>query len=117
MSFMDDHFDSRPIEEIYVDQYRNLYCKLLSKPNVLTVSGLMGGFTKNKTDPTQISFFLVDKKVIDTLNPDRPDGEIIMVCRHIQNAKENGKWAVYYNSQVYLLTKSEVDELKKHIDS
>ena len=108
----DDHIDSREIDEIMIDQYKNLQCPMHTNRNTVSGDWLNGGFTKKNINPLVMDAFLRDKKNVGQLNSNYSDGEILIICKYLENIKKQGKACVYFDSNIYEVTVEDLLKIK-----
>lgn len=111
----DDHIDSRGISEIIIEQYKHLYCPMHANRNVVSGNWINGGFTKKNINPLVMDVFLRDKKNIGQLNSKFSDGEILIICKYLENIKKQGKACVYFDSNIYEVTTEDLLKIKEDL--
>ena len=116
-NFMDmsDYLNLDPIEDVYIDSYK-FYCKIHQTKQTMSAQYQSGGFTKKGEYLEVVENILKPIEPIDTLNSARPEGEMVMICRKIQNLVNSGTVIVIYFNKIYAIDKdlfSKLQTLKK----
>ena len=108
---MSDYINLDPIEAVYIESYK-FYCKIHNSKHAVSAQHKSGGFTKHGEYLEGIESLLEGVDSIDTLNPNRPDGEMVMICRKIQNLVNSGAVIIIYFNKIYVTDKDLLHRIK-----